>query len=69
MSFLFFMMPKPAFSKGGELGLQCGVLETRAKDDGKEKLWSSLPVSTFGPTFFNNELNVRQLSRAIFVLP
>ena len=63
------MIPKPAFYKGGELGLQCGVLESRAKDDGKENLSSSLPVSTFGPTFVNNELNVIQLNRAIFVWP
>ena len=67
MSFLFLMIPKPAFYKGGELGLQYGVRGTRAKDDGKENLSSSLPVSTFGPTFVNNELNVIQLNRAIFV--
>ena len=67
MSFLFLMISKPAFYKGGELGLQCGVLESRAKDDGKENLSSSLLVSTFGPTFVNNELNVIQLNRAIFV--
>ena len=51
MSVLSLMIPKPAFSKGeggggAGLGLQCGVLETRAKDDGKENLSSSLPVST-----------------------
>ena len=63
------MIPKPAFYKSGELGLQYGVLGTRAKDDGKENLSSSLPVSTFGPTFVNNELNVIQLNRAIFVWP
>ena len=45
------MIPKPAFYKGGELGLQCEVLESRAKDDGKENLSSSLPVSTLGPDF------------------
>ena len=67
MSVLFLMIPKPAFYKSGELGLQYGVLGTRAKDDGKENLSSSLPVSTFGPTFVNNELNVIQLNRAIFV--
>ena len=54
MSVFFLMIPKPASSKGGELGLQCGVLETRAKDDGKEDLLSSLPDFTFGPTFLNN---------------
>ena len=67
MSVLFLMVAKPAFYKSGELGLQCGVLETRVKDDRKENLSSSLPVSTFGPTFLNNELNVMQLNRAIFV--
>ena len=63
------MVPKPAFYRSGELGLQYGVQGTRAKDGGKENLSSSLPVSTFGPTFVNNELNVIQLNRAIFVWP
>ena len=65
MSVLFLMVPKPAFYNSGELGLQYGVQGTRAKDDGEEDLSSSLPVST--STFVNNELNVIQLNRAIFV--